>query len=357
MGKHQITIPVFIPHLGCPHRCIFCDQWSTTPAEAEAGADIVDDTVLRYLPHVRKTVKRIELAFFGGSFTGIKKEIQESFLRRARHHLETGAIHGIRLSTRPDYISNESLALLEKYGVTTVEIGVQSLDDKVLSAASRGHSADDVFAAVECIKRNGFDFVIQLMAGLPGETRESALRTARSAAQAGPSAVRIYPAVVLKGTFLERLWASGEYSPLSMEDAVDLCKDLHRIFMDHDIPIIRTGLHPLGPGQSKNIVAGPYHPSFGFLVKSRVRRDLMAELISRYLVANTVPPHGRIHLVLPDKNTEEFVGSARDNINYLQKRFNLAGIRYSAGPVSDVQIIDERPGSERPRGGINGITL
>jgi len=351
MAKHRITIPIFIPHLGCPHRCIFCDQWSTTPAAVMAGAEIVDDTIRRYLPDVRKTVKHIELAFFGGSFTGIDTEVQESFLRRAHHHMESGSIHGIRLSTRPDYISGESLALLERYGVTTVEMGVQSLDDPVLSAANRGHTSKEVFAAVECIKKHGFDFVIQLMPGLPGETRESALRTARLSAQMGPTAIRIYPAVVLKGTRLERLWVSGEYRPLPMEDAVELCKDLHRLFMDHGIPVIRTGLHPMEPARVRNVVAGPYHPSFGFFVKARVRRDLMAELLARHLVtgAGQLPRH--IHLVLPDINTEEFVGSGRNNIEFLQKRFNLERIRYSVGPVSDVQIIDERPW-----GGINGIT-
>ncbi len=343
MAKHRISIPIFIPHLGCPHRCIFCDQWSTTPAVAVAGADIVDDTIRRYLPLVGMTVKRIELAFFGGSFTGIDTEVQKSFLRRAHHHRESGAIHGIRLSTRPDYISDEALALLERYGVTTVEMGVQSLDDPVLTAANRGHTSEDVFTAVECIKKHGFDFVIQIMPGLPGETRESALRTGLLSAQMGPSAVRIYPAVVLKGTGLERLHASGEYRPLSIEDAVELCKDLHLIFTEHGIPVIRTGLHPMGPDQVPNVVAGPYHPSFGFLVKARVRRDIMAELIGRHLGHGTGALPRRIHLLLPDKNTEEFVGSARNNIVFLQKRFNLAGIRYSVGPVSDVQIIDERP--------------
>lgn len=340
MAKHQITIPVFIPHLGCAHRCGFCDQWGTTPAEAMPGPGLIDETVRRYLPSIRKSVERIEIAFFGGSFTGIRKEFQEAFLGRALRYLEAKTIHAIRLSTRPDYISDDSLALLERYRVTTVEIGVQSLDDEVLKASDRGHTAHDVFTAVECVKRHGFDFVIQLMPGLPGETRASALDSARRAAELGPSAVRIYPAVVLKNTPLERLFTAGEYTPLPLENAVDLCKDLYRIFLSYSVPVIRMGLHPLSPGRVTNVVAGPYHPSFGFLVKSRFRRDLMISRVEQYLRDNTGMDSGEIRMVLPDKNSEEFVGNGKENIQFLKQHFHLRGVHYSVGPVSDIQIID-----------------
>ncbi len=340
MTKHHITIPVFVPHLGCAHRCSFCDQWSTTSAGTMPGPELIDETVRRYMPHVGESVNRIELAFFGGSFTGIRKEIQESFLASALRHLEEKTIHGIRLSTRPDYISDDALTLLKKYRVTIIEIGVQSLDDTVLLSSNRGHTVRDVFNAVECVKKHGFDFVIQLMPGLPGETRASALRSARLASEMGPSAVRIYPAVVLKNTPLERLFAAGEYSPLSLEGAVELCKELYQIFLSRSIPVIRIGLHPLSPGQVINVIAGPYHPSFGFLVKARVRRDYMASHVDRYLRNNTGKQTGNIRMILPDKNTEEFIGSGRENIQFLKNHFNLEGIHYCVGPVSDMQIID-----------------
>mgnify|MGYP001185911551 CR=1 FL=1 len=340
MAKQHITIPVFIPHLGCAHRCSFCDQWSTTPAAAMPRPEIVDEMVRRYLPRGGAGAGRIELAFFGGSFTGIRKEIQESYLARAHRHLEEKAIRGIRLSTRPDYISDDSLILLKKYGVTTIEIGVQSLDDAVLSKSDRGHDARAVFNAVECVKRNGFDFVIQLMPGLPGETRESALRTARLAAGMGPSAVRLYPAVVLKNTPLERLFTAGEYAPLSLEDAVELCKDLYMIFLSRSIPVIRMGLHPLPPDRVSGVIAGPYHPSFGFLVKARHRRELMTALIGRHLRDSDGRPAENIRIVLPDKNTGEYVGSGKENIRFIQKSFNLKGVRYSVGPVTDLQILE-----------------
>jgi histone acetyltransferase (RNA polymerase elongator complex component) len=340
MAKNQITIPIFIPHLGCGHRCSFCDQWGTTPAESMPVPELIDETVRRYLPATRTGIERVELAFFGGSFTGIRKDIQESFLGRALSHLEDNTIQAIRLSTRPDYISDDALSLLEKYRVKTVEIGVQSFDDSVLNASNRGHTAHDVFNAVECVKRHGFDFVIQLMPGLPAETRASALRSARLAAELGPAAVRIYPAVVLKDTALERLFMEGDYAPLRLEEAVELCKDLYREFLSRAIPVIRMGLHPLSPGRAGSVVAGPYHPSFGFLVKSRLRRDWMAARVDEYLRDNTGGQNREIRMVLPDKNTEEFVGNARENILFLERHFHLRGIRYSAGPVPDIQIID-----------------
>ncbi|HOT44473.1 MAG TPA: radical SAM protein [Spirochaetota bacterium] len=340
MAKQHITIPVFVPHLGCAHRCSFCDQWSTTPAAVMPGPELVDEMVRRYLPQGRNSASRIELAFFGGSFTGIRKDIQESYLARAHRHLEDRTIHGIRLSTRPDYISDESLVLLKKYGVTAIEIGVQSLDDAVLLKSNRGHDVRDVVHAVERVTRHGFDFVIQLMPGLPGETRASALRSAQIAAGMGPSAVRLYPAVVLKGTPLEEVFTAGDYVPLSLEDAVELCKDLYRIFLSRSIPVIRMGLHPLPPGRLASVVAGPYHPSFGFLVKARHRREMMTARIDRHLHGNGGKPAENLRLVLPDTNTGEYVGSGKENIDFIQKRFNLKGVRYSVGPVPDIQIMD-----------------
>lgn len=339
MGKHQITIPIFIPHLGCTHRCIFCDQWSTTGVVTIPGPEIIDEIVLKYLPQARKTVDRIELAFFGGSFTAIPRHIQESLLSRARHHLEVKNIQGIRCSTRPDCISDDILAFLKDFGVTTVEIGVQSFDETVLSAANRGHSSDDAITAARCIQKNGVNLVIQLMPGLPGETRESALRSSRLAAELGPAAVRIYPAVVLKGTFMERLFLKGDITPMSLEHAVDLCADLYQIFSSRNIPVIRMGLHPLSAEQAGRIAAGPYHPSFGFLVKSRVRRKTMESCLARCLADGRPTPSGNIRMIIPDIYTEEFIGCKKDNIRYLEKHFNLKGIRYSVGPVPDLQII------------------
>jgi histone acetyltransferase (RNA polymerase elongator complex component) len=338
MPKRQVTIPVFIPHLGCRHRCIFCDQWGSTASTGLPAPETIDTLIKRYAPHIKKSVTRIELAFFGGSFTGMQDDLQESFLAAARRHLEAGHIHGIRLSTRPDYISPRALDLLMKYRVSTIELGVQSLDEKVLEAADRGHTTADVFSAVRLIADYGFSLVIQLMPGLPRETRDSALRSALMTADLRPAAVRIYPAVVLSGTGLERLYRGNLYSPLSLDDAVELCKEMYLLFLSRNIPVIRMGLHPFAPSRDHAIVAGPYHPSFGYMVKSRARRDEMADAIGQHLRAATSPGVDALHIVLPDKFKEEYIGHHKDNIRYLERAFNIAGIEYTVGPVSEMRI-------------------
>lgn len=338
MPKRQVTIPIFIPHLGCGHRCIFCNQWEATATTEIPAPETIDALILQYAPHIKKSVTRIELAFFGGSFTGIRKEVQEAFLATARRHLDAGRIHGIRLSTRPDYISEESLDLLREYRVSTIELGVQSFDDDVLEAAGRGHSAADVVTAAGRIADYGFNLVIQLMPGLPRETRDSALRSARAAADLVPDAVRIYPAVVLAGTAMERLYREKSYTPLSLDAAVDICRDMYQIFLSRNIPVIRMGLHPFSPGQSGTIIAGPYHPSFGFLVKSRARRDEMAGIIDTHLRSKGTRTIDAIRMVIPENFKEEYIGNHKDNIRYLERLFNLTGIDYTVGPVPGMRI-------------------
>jgi len=339
MAKQQITIPIFIPHLGCPHRCIFCNQWQATSALALPGPGQIDERIREYMPRIKKSVRRVELAFFGGSFTGIRKDVQESFLAAAHRHLEAGIIQGIRLSTRPDYISEETLDLLRKYDVSTIELGVQSFDECVLKASNRGHTAADVYTAVERIRNNGFDFVIQLMPGLPYDSRESSLDSARRAAELKPSAVRIYPAIVLSGTAMEKLFRTGAYTPLSLDEAVDLCKDMYLIFKSFSVPVIRMGLHPFSPGQTHVVVAGPYHPSFGYLVKSRARRNELVASINKHLHSPAGITGRSIHVVIPENFKEEFIGIKKENMQYLKEFFKLDNVVYSVRPVSEIQII------------------
>jgi radical SAM enzyme (TIGR01210 family) len=337
MPKQQITIPIFLPHMGCPHRCVFCDQRGATSVRHNPGPEQVDARVREYAPHIKKSVRRVELAFFGGSFTGIDRDTQEAFLRAARRHLEANSIQGVRLSTRPDYINDETLRLLKKYCVSTVELGVQSFDDRVLAASNRGHSSADVHTAVRCLNKHGIDFVIQLMPGLIGDTRESSLRSAAEAASLSPAAVRIYPAIVLKGTELERLYRNGLYRPLPIEEAVELCKELYLMFSAQSIPVIRMGVHPFAPGEVAKIVAGPYHPSFGYLVKSRARRDEMAGCVKRYL-ENGHAPSDRVMICIPGRCMEEYLGANRENILFLQNEFNIDHIDYRVEDIPDVMI-------------------
>lgn len=339
MSKQQITIPIFIPHLGCRHRCIFCNQHAATGSYSHPSVCDIDARVHAYLSHRKKSIDRIELAFFGGSFTGMDPENQKVYLAAARRHREEGNINGIRLSTRPDYISRESLTLLAEHGVTTIELGVQSLDDTVLGAARRGHSAADVFRAVDLITSFNFDFVIQLMPGLPGENRESAIKTAETAALLRPSAARIYPAVVLAGTGLEQLYRKGSYRPLSLDEAVELCRDIFLVFQMSNIPVIRMGLHPFPPGEACAVIAGPYHPAFGSLVRSRVRRQEMAERLLAMIASSGQTDDGSLQLAIPEYNAADYIGNNKENMNYLKRLFNYRKVVYSVENISEFRVV------------------
>ncbi len=336
MAKKRITIPVFIPHSGCPHRCVFCNQWAATGQAAPPSPDHVDALVSEYSAHIGSSVDRVELAFFGGSFTAMDRRIQEAYLARARRHLEANVIQGIRLSTRPDCITDEILRFLRDRGVSTIELGVQSFDDAVLESSGRGHDTGTTYAAVEAIQRHGIDLVIQLMPGLPGETRPSALRSARIAAGLVPAAVRIYPTVVIRGTVLEERYRKGEYFPLDLEEAIELCRDIYGIFVLRRIPVIRMGIHPFTPERAHAVIAGPYHPSFGHLVKSRFRRDEMMVLAREHLSCNDNVR--TIRFLIPSRNTGEYIGYRSENLRHIQRFFNLSGIRFTVVEASGVLI-------------------
>ena len=336
MAKQRITIPVFIPHSGCPHRCAFCDQWAATGMPWPPSPSLVDELVKGYAPLIAPSVHRIELAFFGGSFTGMDRELQEAYLLRARHHLQRGAIHGIRLSTRPDYISDTTVRFLADHGVSTIELGAQSFDDGVLAASHRGHDGMATIRAADIIRRHRLDLVIQLMPGLPGETAASALRSARIAAECSPSGVRIYPTVVLRGTPLEALYLKNAYRPLSLDEAIELCVKLHAVFERRGVPVIRTGIHPLAPDRSRLIVAGPYHPSFGHLVKSRLRRE---EMMHRAL--DHLARHGgarALRFLIPSRFAGEYIGHRKENIRHILRHFALQRVDYTVIDTPRVMI-------------------
>lgn len=326
MAKSQVTIPIFIPHSGCPHMCIFCNQWSATGTEKQADADFINSQVDRYLSGIPESVKHIEIAFFGGSFTAIPIKKQEELLEAANIHLQRKTIQGIRLSTRPDYIDNNILGFLKKYGVTTIELGVQSFDDTVLHASNRGHTAQDSHEAIGLIEKSGFNIIIQLMPGLPGDTKIKSIQSAEIASSLSPSGARIYPAVVIKNTGLEKLYLDKSYSPLSMEEAVETCKEMHIIFDNKNIPVIRIGLHPFSGEELKNIIAGPYHPSFGFFVKSRIKRDNTCRWILDYIKKNGVP--ATLDLAFPEKEREEYIGYKKENIEFFKNEFGIKNINY-----------------------------
>ena len=240
--KKQYIIPIFVPHLGCPNDCIFCNQKSIsgqkTNMTKEKAKKIIDD----YLKSMTDENAQIEIAFFGGSFTAIETERQEELLQTAYEYVKSGKVESIRVSTRPDCINKEILKRLKKYKVKTIELGVQSANDYILKRANRGHTFEDVKKASKLIRWYGFKLGHQMMVGLPESTRIDEINTAKALVKLKPKMVRIYPVLVVKNTKLEEEYEQGIYEPLSVVQAVEICKEIVRIFADKKIDIIRIGL-------------------------------------------------------------------------------------------------------------------
>ncbi len=277
-----LVIPFFIPHQGCPKRCIFCNQQSITSVSdldfSLTPADIAGE-INRWLGWAKKG-REVEVAFYGGSFTGLERERQKELLGAVQPFLDQEVVNSIRLSTRPDYIDDDIAAFLKSYRVKTVELGVQSLDDRVLAASRRGHTVSRVIAAFSCLRRAGFAVGAQLMIGLPKETTVKVMAGARRLAELRPDLVRIYPALVIAGSGLDRLYEQGEYKPLSLNKAVALCGGIKKILVGKGIRVVRMGLQP-SAGLEKEVVAGPYHPAFGELVSARILFQQIRRRLSR----------------------------------------------------------------------------
>lgn len=276
-----LIVPFFIPHMGCPFKCAFCNQWKITGVQTYSH-EIVAQKVQEALGTVKKRPDRIETAFFGGSFTGLTEEEQIFWLKQALELKNKGIITGIRLSTRPDYISEEILKRLLLYGVTTIELGVQSLVDDILNKSKRGHSSADTYRATELIREYPFDLIYQLMLGLPGDDCSTALFTAEQTVRVKPDGIRVYPTVVLKDTALAKSYAQGLYEPWSLDEAVKVGARWLGIFSYYRIPVIRMGLQATENLRTDHdLLAGPYHPAYRELVESRLMLDQLIEAISR----------------------------------------------------------------------------
>ena len=310
-GRHR-TIPIFVPHLGCPQDCLFCNQKRITGQIESMTPEKARDIIRRGVQS-RQSGDFVEVGFFGGSFTGIPVSQQEAFLSLAQEALRAGEIDGIRLSTRPDYIDEAVLDRLARFGVTTVELGAQSMDDMVLELCHRGHTASQTVQAAEAIKAKGFSLGLQMMIGLPGDSKETSLQTAEIFAQLKPQCVRIYPTLVIRDTALFELYRKDKYQPLSLEDAVEICADLYRIFSREQIEVIRMGLLEMEPN---SVASGPFHPAFGELVLSRAclieLRDKMKAVKGKRVQIRTNP-----------RCVSILVGQKRENIAHLYREFSL----------------------------------
>lgn len=311
----KYNIPIFVPHRGCPFDCVFCNQKRITGQTEEVTPQDVTATVERYLKTIPEAAD-IETAFFGGSFTGIPIEEQSALMECVQPYIKSGRIKGIRLSTRPDYINREILDNLRAYGVTTIELGVQSMSGAVLKAANRGHSPEQVTAAVSLIKEYGFDFGLQMMTGLPGDSGEESVYTAKKIIELKPDCVRIYPTLTIKDTFLEKLYLSGRYKPQSLDEAVELSKKLLLMFEAAGINVIRLGLQPTEEiNENASVTAGPFHSAFRELVENSVYYDIIAEKIKDI--------SGDAVIYVNSKNHSKACGNRKCNIRRIKDRFGI----------------------------------
>lgn len=272
------NIPIFVPHKGCPFDCVFCNQKRITGKTDDVTPEKVRKTIIEYMQTLPAKDCIIEAAFFGGSFTGIPIAEQSALLGAAKEFKDSGKIHGIRLSTRPDYISGEILDNLLYYGVTTIELGVQSMDNGVLLKAGRGHTAEKTAEAVSLIKKYPFRLGLQMMTGLPGDTDEKAISTAKKIIALKPDIVRIYPTLTIRDTQLENMYLNGEYMPQTLEEAAELSKKLLLMFEESNINVIRIGLQSTEEiCENGSVVAGPVHSAFRELVESSIYFDIIKD--------------------------------------------------------------------------------
>jgi histone acetyltransferase (RNA polymerase elongator complex component) len=321
-----MIIPFFIPHSGCPHQCVFCNQKNITGQATPVAPSTIPRKITEYLAG-SSTDNLAHVAFYGGSFTALPFETQREYLNAVQPFIQTGQIAGIRLSTRPDCITSEILALLKEYRVTTIELGVQSMDDAVLTRSGRGHTATDTMNAVTLIRSSGFLFGLQLMPGLPGDSAGSFGKTIDAVIELKPDFVRIYPALVIKDTPLEDLYMSARYVPLSLDDAVSLCREALERFELAGIDVIRIGLQPTEELEKNGtIIAGPYHPAFRQLVESSILLDKM-----RCAMRNCAGGTGRVTFQVNSKDLSAAIGQKRSNIKKLEKEFGGKKIRVVVG--------------------------
>ncbi len=282
MGPRPYIIPFFIAHQGCPHQCIFCNQHAISGVDDGCLAgDEVARGVEQALGRSRDHCRQVQVAFYGGSFTGLPRSYQQELLAAVAPFVERGEVDAIRISTRPDYIDGEGVDFLLRHGVRMVELGVQSLDPMVLVKSGRGHGPEEVVRAFHLLRQAGIRVGGQLMIGLPGDTTTSLLASGRQLAGLAPEMVRIYPALVLRGSPLADLFRQGRYRPWSLNRAVAASASLYQIFQARGIRVIRMGLQP-SISLENELIAGPYHPAFGELVYSRLFFRRIRKLCRQY---------------------------------------------------------------------------
>ncbi len=316
------VVPIFLPHAGCPHRCVFCNQSLITGVNSRISSNKVRNSVESFLKYkgVRRNI--VQIAFFGGNFLGIDIDEVKRMLAEATAFVKASRVNSIRFSTRPDTIDRPRLDMIKNFPVSTVELGVQSMDDRVLASTKRGHTSSDTQIAVQRLKEFNYEIGVQLMVGLPGDDRERLLVSAQRVAELKPDFIRIYPTVVLAGSPLAKLYKEGRYMPLPLKDAVTQVKELYRFFSRRNIQVIRMGLQAtVDLDKGSTILAGPYHPSFGHMVYSEIFLDMAMSAIKS---AN--PKGDRVGLHVHPRSVSKMGGLKNGNIKELRGKFHLQSV-------------------------------
>ena len=308
MSKTHSNISIFVPHIGCPNKCSFCNQrYITGSCWAPCAAD-VEKAVAAAKGSRNFDSKTAEIAFFGGSFTAINRNYMTALLKVAEQFVKDGTVKGIRISTRPDAIDDDILTLLKEYGVTSIELGAQSMNDRVLRMNNRGHTSGDVERASRLIREYGFELGLQMMTGLYGDSDNSAVKTAERLIALKPDTVRIYPTIVLKDTDLAALYADNIYKPQTLDSAVTLASKLYKLFTENGIRVIRLGLHSI---EEKAYIAGPWHPAFSELCQSQI---MLTGVLS------SLTEKGKYNIKVAKSAVSKMTGQGRKNIIFLKSR-------------------------------------
>lgn len=321
--KKEYIIPIFVPHLGCPNNCIFCNQKKISGQTKMVNAKDVEDTIEYYLKNFKDDNKYVEVAFFGGSFTAIEKEKQEELLQAVQKYIQDKKVNSIRISTRPDAIDKDILKMLKKYHVKTIELGVQSMNNYILNRSKRGHTVEDVKKASKLIRWNGFILGHQMMVGLPESTKQDEINTAKEMIKLKPKIVRVYPVLVIKDTPLATEYENGEYTPLTVTQAVERCKEIVELFNKHKINVIRIGLQNTeeisDPSkETSQVVAGPYHPAFRQLVESSMWYDSLLKEIKK---VNTKVI--QVKIIANPENINNIIGHKKENVLKLKEVYDV----------------------------------
>ena len=316
MIKHY-NIPIFLPELACPYRCVYCNQFSITGLNDIVKAEDVKTIIDSHLSSFKEENRFVEVAFFGGNFTGLPIGMQNDYLEAVQPYLDKGLIHGIRCSTRPDYITLQRVQEIKKLGMRNIELGAQSTNDEILKQCKRGHTYNDIVEASQTILSEGITLGLQMMIGLPSSSEEHDLQTAKDIVNLGAEETRIYPCIVVKDTELAAMYKSGEYEALSIEEAVRRSSKLYSYFTENNVKVLRIGLHSSDELDNEAYVAGPYHKNFAEMVFSNIWKEKLTQTLTQ------TPIRKKIIINVPESQINHAIGWKGENKKLLSERFDV----------------------------------